>query len=236
MQVLATLADGSVDALVTDPPYGSGANSVAGRLRPSSSKYRSSDSTPLPDIHGDSLIPEAWSQMIYQVLLQCFRVLKPGAPVLIFCDWRSLPGLMGVLGGVGFGVRSCVVWDKGRGSRPVQNGFRLQSELILFARKGGPILAPASPVYMDGVVKFSTMGNGKKHLTEKPIALMRELLKIMPQGGTVLDPFQGSGTTGQAALEAGCRYIGVESVAEYHTIAVDRLRACEAGLLEDGEA
>lgn len=59
---------------------------------------------------------------------------------------------------------------------------------------------------------------------------MRELLKIVPRGGVVLDPFQGSSTTGQAALEAGCSYIGVESVPAYHAVAVERLRAAEAAL------
>ena len=226
--VLLNISDASVDALVTDPPYGSGANSVAGRLKASSSKYRSSDAKPLPDIHGDSLLPEAWSQMIYQVLQHAHRVLKPGAPAVMFCDWRSLPGMLGVVGAVGFGVKSCVVWDKGRGSRPVQNGFRLQSELALFARKGGPMLPPGQPVYLDGVLRYSTMGSAKQHLTQKPLALMRDLLRIVPTGGTILDPFQGAGSTGVAALEAGCQYIGIESVAAYHEIAVTRLRETEA--------
>ncbi len=168
---------------------------------------------------------QAWSQMMYSVLHQCHRVLKPGAPAIVFCDWRSLPGMLGVLGAVGFGIRSCVVWDKGRGSRPVQNGFRLQSELALFGRKGGPILPPGSPVYLDGVMKFSTLGAGKRHLTEKPLGLMRELLRIVPTGGVVLDAFQGAGTTGVAALGLGCRYIGIESVAAYHQAAVERLSA-----------
>lgn len=57
---------------------------------------------------------------------------------------------------------------------------------------------------------------GSKHPTVKPIALMRYLCRLVtPPGGTVLDPFAGSGTTGQAAVEEGFRAILVEREAEY---------------------
>lgn len=58
--------------------------------------------------------------------------------------------------------------------------------------------------------------NGSKHPTIKPIALMRYLCRLItPPGGTVLDPFAGTGTTGQAAAEEGFNYILIEREAEY---------------------
>lgn len=57
---------------------------------------------------------------------------------------------------------------------------------------------------------------GSKHPTVKPIDLMRYLCRLVtPPGGTVLDPFAGSGTTGQAAVEEGFRAILIEREAEY---------------------
>ena len=57
---------------------------------------------------------------------------------------------------------------------------------------------------------------GSKHPTVKPLALMRYLCKlIIPPGGVVLDPFAGSGTTGQAAAEQGFDAILIEREAEY---------------------
>ena len=66
------------------------------------------------------------------------------------------------------------------------------------------------------------------HPTVKPVKLMRWLVRLVcPPGGTVLDPFAGSGTTGVAALEEGMRFIGVEQSEEYAAIARARLQhAC----------
>jgi site-specific DNA-methyltransferase (adenine-specific) len=68
--------------------------------------------------------------------------------------------------------------------------------------------------------------NGKRntHPTQKPIALMRYLVRLVtPPGGTVLDPFYGSGTTGCAARLEGFTTIGIEQDEEYCAIAVQRL-------------
>jgi hypothetical protein len=59
---------------------------------------------------------------------------------------------------------------------------------------------------------------GSKHPTVKPLSLMKYLVKLTtPPGGTVLDPFAGSGTTLQAAMEEGFHAIGIEQSAEYAT-------------------
>lgn len=62
------------------------------------------------------------------------------------------------------------------------------------------------------------------HPTVKPVDLMRWLVRLVtPLGGTVLDPFLGSGTTGVAALQEGCRFIGIEREAQYVEIAKARI-------------
>jgi len=128
---------------------------------------------------------------------------------------------MRIAGTVGWGIRGVVVWDKGRGTRPSKNGFRAQSELILWTRNGRTRYREP-PVYLDGVFRYPSPPR-VHHLTEKPVALMRDLVEICTPGGVVLDPFQGSGTTGVAAIESGRRYVGIECVREYHEIACKRL-------------
>jgi len=60
--------------------------------------------------------------------------------------------------------------------------------------------------------------NGSKHPTVKPVNLMRYLCKLVtPKGGTVLDPFAGSGTTGEAATHEGFNAILIEQEPEYCT-------------------
>lgn len=63
------------------------------------------------------------------------------------------------------------------------------------------------------------------HPTVKPTDLMRYLCRLVtPPGGTVLDPFMGSGSTGKAAVLEGFRFIGIEREAEYLEIARARIR------------
>src|SRR5699024_3878022 len=69
-------------------------------------------------------------------------------------------------------------------------------------------------------------GTKIQHNTVKPLALMEWLVSlIVPPGGTVLDPFAGSGTTLQAALNKGFQPIGIEQDADYIKLIEKRLEA-----------
>lgn len=63
------------------------------------------------------------------------------------------------------------------------------------------------------------------HPTVKPLDLMRWLVRLtIPQGGTVLDPFTGSGSTGAAVILEGGRFVGIEREANYVPIARARIK------------
>jgi DNA modification methylase len=65
-----------------------------------------------------------------------------------------------------------------------------------------------------------------KHPTVKSTKLMAYLVRLItPPGGTVLDPFAGSGSTGVAALEEGFQFLGIEKEPEYYEIAKESLGA-----------
>jgi DNA modification methylase len=71
-----------------------------------------------------------------------------------------------------------------------------------------------------------TSGGGNFHPTVKPIELMQWLIRLVtPPGGTVLDPFTGSGTTGMAARLEGRPFIGIEREADYVELAKARIHA-----------
>jgi site-specific DNA-methyltransferase (adenine-specific) len=73
-------------------------------------------------------------------------------------------------------------------------------------------------------------GEYNKHPTVKPTALMRYLCRLVtPPGGTVLDPFTGSGSTGKAAIAEGFSFIGIERETEYVAIARKRLESASRG-------
>jgi hypothetical protein len=85
-----------------------------------------------------------------------------------------------------------------------------------------------------GFYDYPTVKAGTGHQTEKPLALMSELVALFSdEGDTILDPFAGSGTLGAAAKLNGRKAILIEREEKYCEIAAKRLRETEPGRLFD---
>lgn len=78
---------------------------------------------------------------------------------------------------------------------------------------------------------------GNIHPTVKPVPLMRWLTRLVcPEGGTVIDPFMGSGSTGVACVHEGLSFIGIEREPDYYALARARIRwATTDPIAEHGE-
>ena len=216
----------SVDAVICDPPYGSGGFTVKDIAKSAKQKYVSSDASyqkSLPNIDGDSIHPMAWRGLMMDALKLAMKALRNDGVILMFIDWRQFGALQSLMQESGFAMRGGAVWDKGLASRPIKNGFRNQSEFMLWGTKG-KIPQRADAVYLPGVIKCTTMTNCKVHITQKPDALMDEIIKLCRPRGVVLDMFMGSGSTGVAALKSGRRFVGCESVPEYFNAALERCK------------
>ena len=89
--------------------------------------------------------------------------------------------------------------------------------------------------YPRSVVKFNTdKAKGSLHPTQKPLALIEYLIKTYSdEGAVVLDTFMGSGTTAVACIKTGRNYIGFELSKEYHAIAEKRIAEAIDELLEE---
>lgn len=73
--------------------------------------------------------------------------------------------------------------------------------------------------------------DGTEHPSVKPLSVMRWLCRLLvPPGGVVLDPFLGSGTTAEAAIEEGFRVIGIEREAKYFPLIEQRVRRATGGV------
>jgi DNA modification methylase len=74
---------------------------------------------------------------------------------------------------------------------------------------------------------------GNNHNTVKPTALMEYLCRLVtPPGGTILDPFTGSGSTGKAAMYEGFNFVGIELLEEHMEIAEARIAAARKDAYE----
>ncbi|WP_407466342.1 DNA-methyltransferase [Xanthomonas campestris] len=220
LTIVPTLEANSFDALITDPPYASGGLTAAARARPPSTKYCRDGGH--ADFVGDERDQRSHLKWMHLWLSECARVLKDGAPVLLFTDWRQLPLTTDALQIAGFTWRGITVWDKTEGVRPQLGRFRNQAEYIVWGSKGNMPLDRRAPV-LPGVIRESVRKADKHHLTGKPTDLMRQLVKICEAGGRILDPFAGSGTTLVAAELEGYGWTGVEMTSHYVGNASERL-------------
>ncbi|CAE6791553.1 DNA-methyltransferase [Xanthomonas arboricola] len=220
LTILPTLEANSFDALITDPPYASGGLTAAARARPPSTKYCRDGGH--ADFVGDERDQRSHLKWMHLWLSECARVLKDGAPVLLFTDWRQLPLTTDALQIAGFTWRGITVWDKTEGVRPQLGRFRNQAEYIVWGSKGNMPLDRRAPV-LPGVIRESVRKADKHHLTGKPTELMRQLVRICESGGRILDPFAGSGTTLIAAKIEGYHSVGIELTSHYSGVSQARL-------------
>ena len=78
--------------------------------------------------------------------------------------------------------------------------------------------------------KATRDGGQRLHPTQKPVSLYLQWVEQFSlEGETICDPFAGSGTTGEAALNRGRSFVGAEPMAHYHAIATDRCAAASKG-------
>lgn len=225
---LAGLPDASVDAVVTDPPYSSGGMTRGDRATGSTVKYIRGEASAadLGDFVGDNRDQRGFAMWCTLWLSEALRVTRPGGVCLLFSDWRQLPTVTDVVQAGGWVWRGVVPWAKdfgGLGCRPERGRFAAQCEYVVWG-SCGPVDAdealPCFPGFFEG---NPPRGKRRLHPTEKPVNVVRELVRITPVGGLVLDPFCGSGTTGVACVLEGRRFVGVESVARYAVLARRRI-------------
>ncbi|WP_165983962.1 site-specific DNA-methyltransferase [Streptomyces sp. YIM 98790] len=230
LAVLSTLPEHCVDSVITDPPYNSGGRTAKERTsRTARAKYTSADAGhQLPDFTGENMDQRSYGFWLTQILTEAQRLTKPGGTALLFTDWRQLPVTTDALQAAGWLWRGILTWHKPQ-SRPQRGRFRQDCEYIVWGSYGD--LDPAvniddegKPVYLPGTFTASQpSGKARRHITQKPVSVMRELVKICPPGGTVLDFCAGSGSTGVAALLEGRDFIGIEKTRVYHEVAEQRL-------------
>jgi site-specific DNA-methyltransferase (adenine-specific) len=97
-------------------------------------------------------------------------------------------------------------------------------EALFPAVAGGGESGSAARFFYCAKASRRDRGEGNSHPTVKPTKLMRYLVRLVtPPGGTVLDPFMGSGSTGRGAVLEGFDFVGIEREPEYLEIARRRI-------------
>lgn len=232
LEVMASMEPGSFDVIFADPPYflSNGGSTCKNGKRVAVDKGKWDKSRGADENHAFNT---SW-------LEACKRLLTPDGTL-----WVS--GTSHVIFSVGFAMQQLdfkilneIIWEK---PNPPPNlscrYFTHSTEIVLWARR-----TPKSKHYFD-YPQMKEINGGKqmknvwrftappkrekehgKHPTQKPLALLDRLLRASaPEGARVLDPFNGSGTTGVAAAALGLQYTGIDLNDEYLDLTRRRLIA-----------
>lgn len=205
-----------VDAVITDPPYSSGTRHEASKSS-SGAMLRAGRFANTP-IDLDQMTTTGFVWLMRAVAYRSYDLLVDGGSFVSFIDWRQWPNLVGALETTNLRVQAMLVWDKE--SIGMGNGFRSQHELVCHASKGVP------RVYDKGCGNVLRHGrvDPLHHPSPKPLPIMRRIVRVVsPEGGLILDPFMGGGTSLRAAKDTGRRAIGVEIDEAYCERAAERM-------------
>jgi DNA modification methylase len=206
LDVLPSLRAASVDLVVTDPPYVIGAVS-AGNIGSKAGGW------------GDMMNSARWFRDWYSMVR---RLLKPDGALWSFCNWRSLPVVMKAAADADWSVASLMVWDKDWIGPGGSVGLRPAYELVaLLPMPDFAIPDRGIPdVWKEPWSSFKPSG----HPAEKPVPLLSRIVRVSgKQGGVILDPFCGSGSSLRAAKDLHCTAIGIETEERWCACSVGRL-------------
>lgn len=198
---LSRIDDGSVHLAVTDPAY------------ESLEKHRAHGTT--TRLSKSDASSNEWFQIFRnerfpELLRELYRVLVADAHLYVMCDAETSHVIRPMAESVGFKWWNDLVWAKGASVDELRIGmgyhYRRAHELVCFFEKGKRKLADLG---IADVLAVPPIRGG--YPTEKPVALLRTLVtQSTSPGELVIDPFMGSGSTGEAALIEGRVFAGCD--------------------------
>lgn len=195
-EILPLLEPGSIDLVLTDPPYGINLNTDNSRFTPGARGNVSKRGHAMPNVR-----PIANDKKPFDP-----SFLTAYGKHQVIWGWHNFPDKLP--------RGACLVWIK---KYPEAFGTFLSDAETAWMSKG-------HGVYCTLDLSVWAMANERQHPTQKPESLMKWCLGFFPKAQTILDPFMGSGTTLRAAKDLGRRAIGIELEERYCEIAVKRLQ------------
>lgn len=199
LQVLPTLPPGSIDFVLTDPPYLVG---YTGRW----------------DGGKQAIVGDDDAAWLYPAFAEIFRLMKPDTFCVSFYGWPHAELFVAAWKDIGFRLVSHLafvknVWGLGRFTRG-------QHETAYLLAKGRP---PVPENGISDVIHWQREA-AALHPNQKPVAALYPLFDAYaPQAGTVLDPFMGSGSTLRAAKDFGLGGVGIEIEERWASYAAGRM-------------
>lgn len=213
LELLKNIPDGSVDLILTDPPY-----NLA-----KANNFRTMGRTGIDFGEWDKGFD------LFSYIDGLSRVCTKDANVVIFNSWKNIGEIAKYAESKGFVIKDMLRWEK---SNPMPRNrdrrFVIDYEVAIWLTmpKAKWVFNRQNETYDRPCFKGSLTPSSEKteHTTQKPVWLMESIIKTLSnESQTVLDMFMGSGSTGVAAKNLNRSFIGIELDEKYFEIAKERI-------------
>ena len=214
LKVLPTLADNSVDLIITSPPYNLGNNHHTGNKQ-----HRAYDDN-LPEIK--------YQEQQLQFLNECFKVLKEDGSLIYNHKNRIKKGKQlspyEWIFKSNFIVKQEIVWINRSQNFDKIRFYPFTERLYWLTKKPETKLFNAINHYdVFDWKEWKPVGTKGNHTRAFPEKMVEDILKCFPNAKIILDAYMGSGTTGVACKNLNREFIGIELDEKYFNIARERL-------------
>lgn len=215
LEVMKSIPDGSVDMVLTDPPYGM--SFVSGRRK-----------IAYNPIDNDNSL-----EWIDELASECYRIAKDNTGHYVFCSYHHIDKFKQAFE-KHFKIKNILTWVKNNHSMgDLKGDFASKTEFILFLQKGRCLIRGKRDC---NVLQYARTGN-ELHPTQKPVDMLEFLIsKFSDESMVICDPFMGSGSTMIACLNTNRKGIGIELDKHYFDIAQKRINEHKTASSATGKA
>ena len=230
LEVMKQIPDGSIDFILTDPPYNiSKLNDNRDRSKLNSPIMRRKKALNYDFGSWDNMGRKEFLDFTKSWLLECIRVLKDGGTIISFFNKEDISYLGWTGQENGVRTRTIFTWHK---TNPVPSfrkvNYLSACEYAWIGSKGDKAWTFNFGLQKEMHNFYETCNSSgykqTEHPTEKPVNMFEHFVKIHTnEGDKVLDPFMGSGTTGVACKHLNRNFVGIELDDKYFEIASDRI-------------
>ena len=209
LEGMKRIPDGSVDLIVTDPPYL--INYKTGHRKDKAHRFN------------DVILNDDNEQLIADYVKECYRILKDDTAMYLFCSSHKVDFFKRELEKE-FSIKNMIIWVKNNHTAgDLESAFGRKYEIVFLVNKGQ---RKFNGERLTDIWEFPRVsGDGQLHQNQKPIELIKRCIeKHSNVGEVVFDGFMGSGTTAAAALDTDRNYIGFELDEYYFNVAEKRIK------------
>lgn len=222
LEELKKIPDGSIDLVLTSPPYNLGNTHHTGNKRHKA--------------YEDNLPEKEYQEWQIEVLQECYRILKNTGSLIYNHKNRIKNGVQITpyewLLKTDFIVKQEIVWFNGSQNFDKIRFYPMTERIYWLAKK------PTTKLYnainhhdLFGKEEWKSVGTKGTHTRAFPEKMVSDFLLCFPDAQAILDPFMGSGTTGVACKNLNRNFIGIELDKDYFEIAKKRIESVPETLL-----